>query len=132
MSAASTAATAVSSRSPTSSSTRCSRLDLRIRLNRDRKILAFFLIDPTHRVLSTANVPAQRLDWFERQMDVSREVLGRLPVELKMMVYEEISDFPISIEGAKMFREELMERRREYVVQSNTDWAAYVFSLCEH
>ena len=29
-----------------------------------RKILALFLVDPNVRVLSTAHVPPQRLDWF--------------------------------------------------------------------
>lgn len=97
-----------------------------------------FLVDPTHRVLSTANVPAQREDWFQRQIDIDREVLGKLPLELRMMVREQHAGsgyprrFPIPMEDAKRHREMLMEERKDYVSASEENWVEYRFSLCEH
>ncbi|KAF5539539.1 duf1665 domain-containing protein [Fusarium phyllophilum] len=80
---------------------------------RHRKILALFLMDPAIPVISTANVPPQRQDWWP-------EELGP------------IGDLPFDERIAKEFRRDLMEER------SANEWQAYdkikraEWNFCEH
>ncbi|KAF9040862.1 hypothetical protein BJ165DRAFT_1330584, partial [Panaeolus papilionaceus] len=76
-----------------------------------RKILALFLVDPAIKVISTANVPCQRVDWWKEEMGGMPSGLDKLPVELKDEVFKGVEDFPISLEEAKELRLELMEER---------------------
>jgi Protein of unknown function (DUF4246) len=100
-----------------------------------RKILALFLVDPYVRVLSTAHVPPQQLDWWRRSLTDENEKtrLNDLPVELQEQVFSQVEDFPISLEEAKRLREELMDERRDFVLQHSKAFeASLTFSLCEH
>ncbi|KAI9845547.1 MAG: hypothetical protein M1838_001696 [Thelocarpon superellum] len=72
-----------------------------------RKILALFLVDPTHRIISTANVPPQQRDWWAMEFD-NEGPLGAIPPEVRE---QSVTDFPISMEDAKSLRLELMEER---------------------
>ncbi|KAF8885766.1 hypothetical protein BD779DRAFT_1673492 [Infundibulicybe gibba] len=64
-----------------------------------RKILALFLVDPHIRIISTANVPCQRRDWWrERVCENGPHMLTNLPLELQDQVYEQVEQFPISME----------------------------------
>jgi hypothetical protein len=96
-----------------------------------RKILALFLVDPNIRVISTAHVPAQRRDWWERIVPWNN-ILGRLPAELQIQVASQIDDFPLSMEEAKKLRLELMAERTGFVRQFNDKLERSTFSLCEH
>lgn len=75
-----------------------------------RKILAMFLIDPNIRILSTANVPPQRLDWWAREVR-KEQPFAALPLELFDRIMEFVEDFPISWDAACDARELLMEER---------------------
>ena len=99
-----------------------------------RKILALFLVDPFQRVISTANVPPQQRDWWlEAMHDVAEEGrLANLPAELKQQVLDGVKDFPISLEEAKVLREQLMAERRLYVNDVNDMYEHEEFSFCEH
>lgn len=70
-----------------------------------RKILVFFLVDPSTRIVSTADIPPQQ-PWADTAT--------------------------MTLEEAKRYREELM-RERKYFVDKNTE-VVYEreFSLCEH
>ncbi|KKZ62579.1 hypothetical protein EMCG_02988 [[Emmonsia] crescens] len=96
-----------------------------------RKILALFLVDPNIHIISSANVPCQRRDWWAEQVPWAN-VTGRLPPELSDEVVSHLNDFPISMEDAKKLRLELMEERKEVVMMQNSDMEAISFSLCEH
>jgi hypothetical protein len=86
-----------------------------------QKILSLFLVDPNVRVISTADVPCQRLDWWWDEMLKATSApspggLHRLPPELQEVVFNNIDDspiFPISMEKAKEYREQLMEERKK-------------------
>lgn len=95
-----------------------------------RKIVALFLVDPHVRVLSTADVPAQRKDWWERMVNLD-DILVRLPRELQDQVEDDIG-FPMTMDEAKEHRLELMEQRANFVHAHNTNLESYTFSLCEH
>lgn len=70
-----------------------------------RKILAFFLVDPSERIVSTSDVPPQQ-PWAA----TSTMTLGQ----------------------AKHFREELMQERKFFVDEHNEQLYERAFSLCEH
>ncbi|KIL66917.1 hypothetical protein M378DRAFT_123663 [Amanita muscaria Koide BX008] len=95
-----------------------------------RKILALFLIDPNIKVISTANIPSQRLDWWRESLEANQTALGRLPLELKDHVFEQVEDFPVSMERAKELRLELMEARKNFNLEF--EGTMLTFSLCEH
>ncbi|KAF3162698.1 hypothetical protein TWF788_001788 [Orbilia oligospora] len=98
-----------------------------------RKILVVFLVDPHTRVISTANVPPQRKDWWEEVLNTdSGKRLNRLPQELRDMIVDSVDDFPIDMETAKKMRVELMGERRTYVENQNRELEENTFSLCEH
>jgi hypothetical protein len=96
-----------------------------------RKILALFLVDPKSRVISTANVPCQRSDWWAREIN-DTNALPKLPSELRDLIVENVDDFPISMKEAKVLREELMNERRAFVTAANEGFEMDTFSLCEH
>lgn len=75
-----------------------------------RKILVFFLIDPTTRIISTRNVPPQQLTWFE-------EELLKIPPFDRLDAYtvRNITRFlecPFSLEEAMSFRNKLIKWRK--------------------
>jgi hypothetical protein len=73
-----------------------------------RKILAMFLVDPNRPILSSANVPPQRRDWW------AEELLKHRALPLPNEVFEEtIShvDFPLGWQAALEARLALMEER---------------------
>ncbi|MGX1808460.1 DUF4246 domain-containing protein [Nocardia sp. NPDC055321] len=71
-----------------------------------RKILAFFLVDPTHRVTSTADVPPQQ-PWSPAST--------------------------MTLDQAVAFRDELMKERK-FIIDDHNEEELYEreFSLCEH
>lgn len=75
-----------------------------------RKILAMFLVDPHIPVLSTANVPPQRKDWWAKEV---RKVppFDALPQQVFVMIIKAVEGFPMSWEDACEAREALMEER---------------------
>ncbi|WP_406082650.1 DUF4246 domain-containing protein [Streptomyces zaomyceticus] len=70
-----------------------------------RKILAFFLVDPSERIVSTSDVPPQQ-PWSETST--------------------------MTLEQAKAYREQLMRERKFFVDEHNEQLYEREFSLCEH
>ncbi|MCY0936831.1 DUF4246 domain-containing protein [Streptomyces sp. H34-S4] len=70
-----------------------------------RKILAFFLVDPSERIVSTSDVPPQQ-PWSETST--------------------------MTLAQAKDFREQLMQERKFFVAEHNEQLYEREFSLCEH
>lgn len=75
-----------------------------------RKILVFFLVNPTFRILSTSNVPPQQKDF---------------QISNKENTYMKYDD-------AIKHREELMKERKFMIQENNTQFYEREFSLCEH
>ncbi|THW89927.1 hypothetical protein D6D15_04929 [Aureobasidium pullulans] len=99
----------------------------------ERKILALFLVDPHVRILSTSKVPPQQKHWWEKDLREKREgieKLNTLPNELMEKVFEDVRDFPISMDEAKEIREDLMEERGP-IGESMIECEAQFF-FCEH
>lgn len=98
-----------------------------------RKILALFLVDPSRRIISTANVPPQQMDWWYERSDLLGSTLkNKLPPELQNMVMEDLYRPDMTLEEARALREELMEERRIKTDEANEAYEEGEFSLCEH
>nr|WDW19276.1 DUF4246 [Penicillium meliponae] len=99
-----------------------------------RKILAFFLVDPHLKIISTANIPPQQMSWGAEKAELTRGVIGgRLPVELQDMVLQEGVLQPLmTMDEAKKFRLELMEERSVKAPNQNEAFEMGSFCLCEH
>ena len=96
-----------------------------------RKLLALFLVDPNIKIPSTANIPPQQRHWWADQINKDG-VLKKLPRELKDRVFDEVQDFPLSTEQAKLVREELMEERKAQLKEHEESWREIEYSFCEH
>ncbi|WP_326778212.1 DUF4246 domain-containing protein [Streptomyces sp. NBC_01445] len=70
-----------------------------------RKILAFFLVDPSEKIVSTSDVPPQQ-PWSDSST--------------------------MTLEQAKNYREQLMQERKFFVDEHNDQLYEREFSLCEH
>lgn len=70
-----------------------------------RKILAFFLVDPSEKIVSTSDVPPQQ-PWSDTST--------------------------MTLEQAKSYREQLMQERKFFVAEHNEQLYEREFSLCEH
>jgi hypothetical protein len=70
-----------------------------------RKILAFFLVDPSEKIVSTSDVPPQQ-PWSDAST--------------------------MTLEQAKAYREELMRERKFFIAEHNEQLYEREFSLCEH
>ncbi|MDN3020615.1 DUF4246 domain-containing protein [Streptomyces sp. S.PB5] len=70
-----------------------------------RKILAFFLVNPSERIVSTSDVPPQQ-PWSDTTT--------------------------MTLEQAKNYREQLMQERKFFVDEHNEQLYEREFSLCEH
>lgn len=85
-------------------------------------VLQLFLVDPTVRIVGTADVPAQQLHWWREELvshspdpaNRALRSLSKLPAELKDRIFDCVDNFPISLEEAKGFRMELLAERQQY------------------
>ncbi|KAF7952592.1 uncharacterized protein EAE97_002089 [Botrytis byssoidea] len=83
-----------------------------------RRFIALWLVDPTLRVISTANVPPQRLDWWVDSVSgttpaARKATMSKLPAELVMLLNENGSNAATSAKDMKL-SPELMEMVREH------------------
>ncbi|KAH7128294.1 hypothetical protein B0J11DRAFT_266921 [Dendryphion nanum] len=115
-----------------------------------RRFIALWLVDPTKRIISTANVPPQQMDWWkasafgatpEAQQAISFKhgsigIERNLPQELADMVREEFSieggQLPMSVEEANEHRLTLMEERSNFKETAENEWNMNSYSFCEH
>lgn len=70
------------------------------------------LVDPVNPILSTANVPPQRRDWWLREIDIRGTRLASLPRELLDMIVDRVGDFPIGVKEARCIREKMARERK--------------------
>lgn len=82
-----------------------------------QKVLTLFLVDPHTRVLSTANVPPQRKDWWLDILSAGK-VFQNLPDDLSPRMVNALDDWSIGIEEARLLRRRLIEERETYIRQT--------------
>ena len=96
-----------------------------------RKILAFFLVDPTVRVLGTGTVPPLQRQWY---LDEVRHIqrMQQLPQELWDYIMDMALEGTMSREEAEEERLKLMQERGRSNVQLNNELFQQEFDMCEH
>jgi hypothetical protein len=97
-----------------------------------RKIVALFLVAPTVEVISTANVPPQRKDWWVREVREGRSRIGMLPTELVELIADGVGDGLIGLQEAKEIRGELMAERGMMDRAVDRQLSERPFTFCEH
>jgi hypothetical protein len=95
-----------------------------------RKILVFFLVDPSERVLSTMNVPPQQQSWYVPALLRTR-AFGDMPEELVSNIVEYLQ-VPMNSDVAAEYREELMAERKYFINENTSTYFERPCSLCEH
>uniref|UniRef100_A0A914DHC5 Uncharacterized protein n=1 Tax=Acrobeloides nanus TaxID=290746 RepID=A0A914DHC5_9BILA len=93
-----------------------------------RKILVFFLVDPNISILSTERVPPQQNSWFFKEVCKIVPQIAMLPDLVKKRIQELL---PVTLDQAKIFREELIKERKYYIEDSNDTIFERPFSLYE-
>lgn len=97
-----------------------------------RKIVALFLVDPKIEVISTANVPPQRQDWWLERVGKPGAAFGvPLPEEISRMVLRGV-DFPVTREVALQWRTELMAERKSATGAGEQRYRYDDWNFCEH
>jgi hypothetical protein len=94
-----------------------------------RKILVYFLVDPSIRITSTLHVPPQQQSWYLEPL--YHVFKSKLPIEVINVIIQ-FMNFPISLEQAKVIREDLMQERKFFVKENSDTFFERPFSLCEH
>ncbi|ORX63701.1 hypothetical protein DL89DRAFT_241915 [Linderina pennispora] len=96
----------------------------------DRKILAFFLIDPSTRIPSAKVVPPQQQDWWaEKLFELPR--FGSMPLTINDCLFEHI-EWPMSLGKAREERLKLMTERSTNNKTATSMYFEQRFNLCEH
>lgn len=94
-----------------------------------RKILVFFLVDPTERIVSTEHVLPQNIEWREESVF---EALGhKLPIEITRMIARRTKSW-MTLEEAKEHRLKLMKERTGITAKVEGEVFELPFDLCEH
>jgi hypothetical protein len=96
-----------------------------------RRILAFFLVDPDHRVVSTLFVPPQQPSWFMWMLRKESPVFAALPLDVIVVILSFLA-YPMSVAAAHAHRDQLMAERKMSVNQVTKELFEREFSLCEH
>ncbi|GLD97142.1 hypothetical protein PINS_up005825 [Pythium insidiosum] len=94
-----------------------------------RKILAFFLVNPSKKIPSTSVIPPQQEDWLvEADRDELRAIYGVSDSSGDDTVLDSLGA-GMSSEDARYHRKRLMEERGPFDLEGD---AELIFSLCEH
>ncbi|EMD35985.1 hypothetical protein CERSUDRAFT_124535 [Gelatoporia subvermispora B] len=97
-----------------------------------RKILCFFVVDPSQHILSTTvQVPPQQREWCDDAI-AENERMMNLPFELHDMIREKIIEGTVTLEEAKEERAALMKERAHFVVTHTDKIFELEFNMCEH
>ncbi|KAF7328873.1 hypothetical protein MVEN_02517000 [Mycena venus] len=101
-----------------------------------RKILAFFLVDPTKDpIVSATDVPPQQAEWageaFEEACRDPTSVLGVLPQELRDLVKDRFPTTVMTLKEAEAYRLRLMKERTSSVKSHAREYIR-TFNMCEH
>ncbi|GAM40589.1 hypothetical protein TCE0_039r13055 [Talaromyces pinophilus] len=91
----------------------------------------FMLIDPNIRIISTANVPPQRLDWkTETEQALKRGIdVRKLPIDEKLKILPREGDFPWVLHDAREILMESKEERKKFNHYQNVAFHSKNISL---
>lgn len=97
-----------------------------------RKILVFFLVDPSKRIISTEIVPPQQQSWYADALMRHVPEFFRMPKEIIQNIVSYSSGSPMTLKEAKKHRKKLMKERKYFIDENSAHLFEREFSLCEH
>eukprot|EP01094_Clydonella_sp_ATCC50884_P002203 TRINITY_DN11691_c0_g1_i2.p1 TRINITY_DN11691_c0_g1~~TRINITY_DN11691_c0_g1_i2.p1 ORF type:complete len:678 (+),score=155.32 TRINITY_DN11691_c0_g1_i2:752-2785(+) len=97
-----------------------------------RRMLVFFLVDPSRAVRSTATCVPTRREWLESALIRGGVLESGLPREIVSRIVHFIPGWPIGAEEAGQHRAQLMHERKYVVNRVSSQVYERPFSLCEH
>ncbi|KDQ58587.1 hypothetical protein JAAARDRAFT_193137 [Jaapia argillacea MUCL 33604] len=94
-----------------------------------RKILSFFLVDPSIPILSTSKVPPQQRSWYTDELGAETSLLHlskefelmNLPVELRSMAKDFVLAETMTLEKANDMRNTLTFEREHFALENNAE-----------
>lgn len=91
------------------------------------KFLAMFLVDPNIRIISTANVPPQRLDWTFTEKDFGNlsDSLDKLSLEFQ----DRKGNLPLSMSEARQLHDEFLSELNEFTKYQHIAFESNVISI---
>ena len=102
-----------------------------------RRFIALWLVDPTKRIISTANVPPQQMDWWAESIlgstkpAAQKETSSKLPAEIRLLLEER--GYPSgTTKGDGRLPEELMEMVREHLTRDEKELPMSVDEAKKH
>lgn len=94
------------------------------------KAMSFFLVDPNIRIISTANVPPQRLDWAFGEADVNEmQGLNESLDKLSMGFKDRRLGLPFSINEAKRLHEKAFNEMIEFTKYTSVAFDSNLISI---
>lgn len=101
-----------------------------------RRFIALWLVDPTHRIISTANVPPQQMNWYTDSVfgpdsPARKEVLEKLPPDV-IQLLAEAGKLDVPIDREFTLPEELREYVRGYMKEDRSELPMTVEEAEEH
>ena len=92
-----------------------------------RRVLVFFLVDPTQRVPSATDVAPQQDGWVTEAMHGAGQnsAFAKLPIELLTMISNE-NDVAMTRVEAERYREDLMSERTVFIEKNDSDYFGMV------
>ncbi|KAL7809065.1 hypothetical protein V8C26DRAFT_412340 [Trichoderma gracile] len=88
-----------------------------------RRFLALWLVDPHERIVSTANVPPQQMDWWAESLPDMKREDG---------VKEAVPESLMTVEEAREHRLRLMHERSRYEAAAERTVESMSYNFCEH
>ncbi|KAL7930104.1 hypothetical protein V8C35DRAFT_324538 [Trichoderma chlorosporum] len=85
-----------------------------------RRFIALWLVDPHERIVSTANVPPQRKDWWTEAAKAEESSDAEMPASL------------MTVEEAQEHRQKLMQERSRHEEKATQTMESSSYNFCEH
>ena len=91
----------------------------------------FMLVDPNIRIISTANVPPQRLDWKHETEEAEKRGINvrTLSLEEKLKILPREGDFPWALQEARDILTQNKEERKKFNHYQNVAFHSKNISL---
>lgn len=99
-----------------------------------RRFIALWLVDPTRRIVSTANVPPQRLDWYMESLlgGYRKTVMEKLPAEVVALLRKKDMSVDNDMPENPKLTAELLQMVRGYMENAGQEMLMDADEAKEH
>ncbi|OJJ46005.1 hypothetical protein ASPZODRAFT_67184 [Penicilliopsis zonata CBS 506.65] len=95
------------------------------------RVMMIFLVDPNIRIISTANVPPQRMDWTKEAEVLARAdaSLDQFPLATQDRIMNRHDGFPFTKQDAEEYRARMWKERRDFSLYHHVAFSSSVVDL---